>query len=1148
MDEEVRFHGHLIVALVRDSVAVVAQGEDEPGRDLASLARHEPALRRWWVADDIVVLRNGERHDRHVAGRAGAGRLLTLEVAALRPAHRRRSRSGAAAATTVHSCKMSCNARGIPGWYVARGPSTRWPAAAVVESGQRTDQRASERVSDTESLPEGPSRDSESLRTPEKGGADPATAALGPGDAVGRYQIRALLGAGGMGQVFTAFDTELGRAIALKVIRYKARSSSSRARAWLLREAQALAKVQHPNVVAIYDVGTKGDQVFIAMELIAGQTLTDWLAASARPWRAIRDVFIAAGRGLAAVHEVGIVHRDFKPANVIVSENRVVVVDFGLARAHAGEPDGDGDAEPDSDGEDLEPGQSSALDLNLTLTGEAVGTPRYMAPEQYTEGPLTALSDQFSFAVSLWEALFGAPPFAGTAAAERRDEMARGLAPPPAERKVPEHVRAALARALAVRPGDRWPSLADLLVELSRDPAATRRRALAIAGLAVAVVAAPLAFIVGQKTPVQRCAMPDPGLWDDATRTAVRSAFLATQKPFAQDSFERVDAALGTRVVAWSAARREACAATEIRHEQSASLMDARMACLSRARDQIAAFVGVLRAADARGVESATSAAPAIGDLDACENALALTSVMPPPLDPQVAAAVDELDRETARVAALRLGGKKNEAKAAGPALVERALALGHPPLLARALYAVGDVGCEIGDPREGIATLYQAARAAGAARDDVLAARIYTKLVFCVGVKDSNVQAGLALAESAEAALARAGTPLELRARLYRQESRLRNQASDLVNAFGFAELSLMSYQRLYDEGNFEVGVGLASLGQALTELGAYRAALPMFARALPIFERSRGPTHPAVATHLLGMADALAEAGDLDASAAAFERALAIQEQNDGPESTGIFVGDLANLRFRQGQLTAARDLALRARAIDEEIRRPDHPDLGLDMYLLSGIAVDRGELDDAQKLSDQALPILIAAFGPDHPLVAGVLGTQAQIARKRHEPARARQLIEKALAMHRKALGPRHPYVANDDGDLAAILLEAGEARAALPLLEEALAIQVNARNDDADEVVNARTLLAETLLATGDPARALALAERAVAATSTRGLRAELEGRARFALAQALGASDRPRAVELARQARALLAAWPSPDDVERIDRWLGRDLR
>jgi len=990
---------------------------------------------------------------------------------------------------------------------------------------------AEECVSGTESPPEGQARDS-TASTAELSGSDHGeTLALRPGDTIGRYQVLGLLGAGGMGHVYAALDPELGRTVALKLIRADGRAPSARSRARLLREAQALARLQHRNVVTLHDVGTHGDEVFLTMELIAGRTLAAWLGSSARPWREILDVFAAAGLGLAAAHAVGIIHRDFKPSNVVVGADRVVVVDFGLACARADEADRE-----EAEGS----GSGTLLHVDLTLTGERVGTPRYMAPEQHVGGRVTALADQFAFAASLWEALFGVPPFNG----ETRAEVVQSMTRPPADRQVPERVRAALARALALRPSERWPTLAALLAELTRDPAAARRRFLAILAVSVAAIAAPVAFVAGRQTPAPSCAAPATGLWDDATRAGVRSAFLATGKAYAAGSFERVDAILGARAAAWEDARAEACAATEIRHEQSAALMDARMACLARAREQITAFVDLLRSADAPAMERATAAAAHIGDLDACTDVATLTAVLPPPPDPESVSAIDRIQPEIAHLEALVLLGRMKEAYAAGPALVARAGSLGYPPLHARVLYQASTAACEAGDPREAAAQLYQAARAAGAAHDDRLAVRIFIKLVYCVGAKDQNLPAAQALVEAAEAALARAGAPPDLRIRLYREQYRLRRHAGDLAGAFGFAALALMNAQRLYGEESAEAGPSLGDLGDILSILGAYRAALEVYGRALPVLERTRGPFHPGTATYLSNMGVAAAEAGDLAVAADTFARALAIEELN-GPEQAGVpfILRNLATARERQGRLDAARQLVLRARAIDEKTRRPDHPAFALDMQLLSSLAVDRGDLGEAEALAHQALAIFRATYGAEDAHVADVHVLLSQIARKRRDLRGARRLIEHALAVHRKALGRRHPTVASDQSVLAAIFLEAGQARAAVPLLEEALAIHEAARNDDAVDVLIARTLLAEAMVATGDFRRAIALAERAVATAGAGPQRADLEGRARFALAQALATADRPRARKLAREARALLRGSPAADDVVRVDRWL-----
>src|SRR6185503_5153712 len=219
--------------------------------------------------------------------------------------------------------------------------------------------------------------------------------ALTPGETVGRYVVLECIGSGSMGIVYTGQDPDLGRRVALKVLRSdSAGGSSGGARRRMLREAQAMARLSHPNVVTIYDVGMHGDEVFLAMELIDGGTLREWLRRARRSWREIVAVFRRAAEGLAAAHAVGLVHRDFKPDNVLVgNDGRVCVTDFGLARPSAA-ASAERLAEPPPQGID-----------SMTRTGAIVGTPAYMAPEQIEGGAADERSDLFAFCVAFYEAL-----------------------------------------------------------------------------------------------------------------------------------------------------------------------------------------------------------------------------------------------------------------------------------------------------------------------------------------------------------------------------------------------------------------------------------------------------------------------------------------------------------------------------------------------------------------------------------------------------------------------------------------------------------------------------------------------------------------------------------------------------------------------
>ncbi len=320
-------------------------------------------------------------------------------------------------------------------------------------------------------------RDSDLATAPRRGGrgTDPGRhghttePVVALGDTIGRYVVLRRLGAGGMGVVFAAYDPQLDRKIALKLLRTGIGLGEREAQARLVREAQSIARLNHPNVVAVYDVGTAGTaELYIAMEFVEGDTLSHWLRRWERPWPEIVAMFVEAGRGLAAAHAVGLLHRDFKPDNVLVgSDGRVRVSDFGLARSAVT----DEEAGPVL--------RLSELRTPLTGTGAVMGTPRYMAPEQLRGHSVTAAADQFSFCVALYEALYGQHPLPGETAAEMAEGGAR-MAPPPDSSVVSPALATLLARGLDPQPARRFPSLSALLEQLQPPPPRPRPRRLAL--------------------------------------------------------------------------------------------------------------------------------------------------------------------------------------------------------------------------------------------------------------------------------------------------------------------------------------------------------------------------------------------------------------------------------------------------------------------------------------------------------------------------------------------------------------------------------------------------------------------------------------------------------------------------------------------
>ncbi len=325
-----------------------------------------------------------------------------------------------------------------------------------------------------------------------------SSATLAAGDEIARYVVDQPIGSGGMGVVYAAYDPQLDRKVALKLLHH-VHGADAASQTRLLHEAQAMARLSHPNVVAVHDAGEHDGRVFVAMELIDGKTLADWLASESRSWRAVVDVFVAAGRGLAAAHVAGLVHRDFKPQNVLIGgDGRARVTDFGLARSYFESAL----ATPASRG-------SQPLIEAMTQTGSLAGTPAYMAPEQFAQQPANARTDQFSFCVAFYEALYGERPFPGETLVQLAESVTSGtLRGRRRSSAVPEWLHAILVRGLALAPEKRFPSLDTLLEEIHGHLSRPRGRRKWFAAIAVSAVVFTGIIIA---TAMRRAPTPEPG-------------------------------------------------------------------------------------------------------------------------------------------------------------------------------------------------------------------------------------------------------------------------------------------------------------------------------------------------------------------------------------------------------------------------------------------------------------------------------------------------------------------------------------------------------------------------------------------------------------------------------------------------------------
>ncbi|MFT3706949.1 MAG: protein kinase [Archangium sp.] len=463
--------------------------------------------------------------------------------------------------------------------------------------------------------------------------------ALRTGAHVGRYEIRGTLGAGAMGIVHDAWDPELARPVALKLVRPGIDSSATidELHARLKREAQAMARLADPHVVAVYDVGRLGEQVFVAMEQVSGGTLTAWLRSAPRTTEEILARLLEAGRGLSAAHAAGLVHRDFKPDNVLIgTDGRARVTDFGLAQL-AGS---------------VSPATGALRNAHLTRTGVAVGTPIYMAPEQLAGKPFDTRADVFAFCVTVFEALTGTRPWSVSTFDQLSDARASGI-DTRLEKKLPRAIRAVVRRGLALEPSDRWPSIDACLRAL--DPAPRRRR---VAALSFAAGAVALLGITGLAARGERVDCSHAGdawgeTWTEATKQKLSSAFAATGVPFAPNVFARVAEKLDRRAEAWRALRVQACTQTQLEHSVPVATFEERTRCLDARRRQTGALVELLSSPDAELVESAEGVLTALDPIEDCESprpALALSE--------SERAIVNEADAQNERARLLRKTGR----------------------------------------------------------------------------------------------------------------------------------------------------------------------------------------------------------------------------------------------------------------------------------------------------------------------------------------------------------------------------------------------------------------------------------------------------------------------------------------------------------
>jgi eukaryotic-like serine/threonine-protein kinase len=779
----------------------------------------------------------------------------------------------------------------------------------------------------TRDLPDGTRarRDGPPAKVPEE---DVPEDELAHGDFVGRYSVLSCLGRGGMGVVYKAYDPQLDRNVALKLLR-RGRSSVT-ADLRLLREAQTLAKLKHPNVVAVYDAGLTNHGVFIAMELLAGKTVNEWIEQKTRSVAEILAVFRAAGRGLLAAHDAGFVHRDFKPSNVLVEDDGSVrVVDFGLAhllddpsspglRATGPQPSPHRDRSTDE--ERSGPPHRSSREVFATEAGLVIGTPAFMAPEQIVGDRGDHRSEQFAFAMSLYVSLYDRSPLAGETYEERRENIVRGLriSERDLERSasgeyVPPRIRQAILRGLASGPSERFGSMAELLAQLEEPPKRWRLAVVAAFTLLAGFGVGAMVFDEPSDSPCLRAAAALEGTWGPADRAAVESAFAAAD---ANGSLPRVTAQLDAYATAWVAMHTSSCRATFVTHQQSERLFDQRMRCLDRRRNRLRSVIDALVEAQTPEVLVDRTILPfKLPGLEACADLEAVAVEQPLPEDPaardRIAALRERLDRADTCYD-MRDFAQGLELTTAA---VAAARDLDHPPVLAEALVSLGrmqNMGASADDAETALREAILVAADVGDARTEAVA---WIELLFS-HVVQGKAELGVAQQLAAQAAVARAHDAV--------MESWLLNNLGVVYSEHGDPERSrdylrqaLEAKQRTLGPGHVDVGGSWYNLGNSLVDYELYEPAREAFEHARTIFEATVGQVHPMFHYAKSGLCRVEQAQGHAAAAVKLCGEVLGYLEASH-PSPTWLYrVGfTLAQAQWDAGRLEQARATAARAR----------------------------------------------------------------------------------------------------------------------------------------------------------------------------------------------------------------------------------------
>jgi len=922
----------------------------------------------------------------------------------------------------------------------------------------------------------------------------------------GRFQLRRRLGHGAMGIVYAGYDETLDRKVAIKFIDAR-RAQSEHARARMLREAQAMARLSHPGVVQVYEAGEEGGRVFIAMELVDGQTLREWFASEARVsgWQEVLSRFVKIAAGLAAAHEAGVVHRDFKPDNVLLTrDGQPKVADFGLA--------GFGPAEREPDASDSLPDN-----VDLTSTGSFLGTPRYMAPEQHLRRAADAKSDQFSFCVALWEGLFGERPYSGATPAILADRVTRGeRRAPPTSVNVPTWLTKVCERGLAVEPDQRWSSMTALLDAIRRGQATTRRKRIGVL-VAVALLGTVGVFAAAAGDEARRISNCEAvasderdTLWSDEIRHSASDGILGSGWRAAQVAADKALPRLDVQADALAKHREQSCLFTTVDKRWQEATMAKATWCLDGHALALAALARQLEGADEQIAQEAVMAAAGLGNVASCIDEASLARSPPPP---------DANDREALRNVRKRIADA-NAAESAGKyelglatARQARTLsqALGWPPLMASAREVEARLLNRLGrHPAAESAAVdaYMLASEAGAWR---VAASAATELVYGVGYRQSRFAEGRTWARHAEVAASLAGGPHALAsALLLGHRGLLERAAGEYSQAQELHEQALAVTQDAAGVGHPATAASLSNLGAVHEKMGEYAKAKAVHERTLKLRTEALGPLHPDVATSLNALGVVHASLGDQDTAIKYHQRAHDVWLASMGPahHRVGHSLGNMALAWRSAGEYERAEPFLRKSLAVLESALGPEHFDVARTQDNLAIVLQHLGKLQEAETLHMRSIETLERTVGEDHPSIANGLTNLAILHQANGKPDLATPMLERALAIRERRLGPEHREVAQTLLNLALMRHFAGDYAGAQAGLLKAIKIFETALGTRHPHVGVAYYNLAEAQLAQGHIAEAVPSLQQSVSIADEHDSTMAHDLRARFALAKAL----------------------------------------